>query len=93
MGAFRVYPKNYKEETLANITDVPRRKAVDFGVHYSRYYQLAIELVTNKLGEETLKNVEKIGWAYELSQSSFFQQKPYLTQQVVDEKLDFDEYL
>ena len=54
---------------------------------------MAIELVAKKLGEETLKNVEKMGWAYELSQSSFFQQKPYLTQQVVDEKLDFDEYL
>ncbi len=51
MGAFRVYPKGHKEETLANITDVPRRKAVDFGVHYKRYYQLPIELVTNRLGE------------------------------------------
>ena len=27
--------------------DVPRRKAVDFGYHYQRYYQIPIEIVTN----------------------------------------------
>jgi hypothetical protein len=50
MGAFRVYPKGYKDEGLNKITDVPRRKAVDFGYHYQRYYTLPIELVTNKIG-------------------------------------------
>lgn len=34
-----------------------------------------------------------MGWAHELAQSSFFQQKEYLTQEVRDERLDFEEYL
>ncbi len=34
-----------------------------------------------------------MGWAHELAQSSFFQQKEYLTQEVKDERLDFEEYL
>jgi hypothetical protein len=42
MAAFRVHPAGYKEESLANVKDVPRRKAVDFGYHYQRYYQLPI---------------------------------------------------
>jgi hypothetical protein len=45
---------------LANVKDVPRRKAVDFGYHYKRYYQLPIEYVTNELGQKTLNNVEKM---------------------------------
>ena len=60
MGAFRVHPQGYKDETLANVKDVPRRKAVDFGYHYKRYYQIPIEFVTNNLGSQTLMNVEKI---------------------------------
>jgi hypothetical protein len=42
------------------VKDVPRRKAVDFGYHYERYYQLPVEIVTNDVGLKTLKNVEKI---------------------------------
>jgi len=42
VGAFRVFPKGYKDESLANVKDVPRRKAVDFGVHYRKYYQLQV---------------------------------------------------
>jgi len=42
VGAFRVFPKGHKDESLANVKDVPRRKAVDFGVHYRKYYQLQI---------------------------------------------------
>ncbi len=57
IGAFRVYPKGLKDESIANKKDVPRRKAVDFGYHYQKYYQLPIELVTNKIGHQTLKNV------------------------------------
>ena len=34
-----------------------------------------------------------MGWAHELAQSSFFQQKEYLIQEVKDEKFDFEEYL
>jgi hypothetical protein len=47
IGAFRAYPKGYKDDTLGNIKDVPRRKAVDFGHHCQRYYQLPIDLITN----------------------------------------------
>jgi COP9 signalosome complex subunit 5 len=42
LAAFRVHPKDYKEDNLANVKDVPRRKAVDYGYHYQRYYQLPI---------------------------------------------------
>jgi hypothetical protein len=59
IGAFRVHPQGHKE-SMAKITDVPRRKAVDFGYHYERYYSLPVELVTNDIGMKTLKNVEKI---------------------------------
>jgi hypothetical protein len=55
MAAFRVHPAGYKEEGLANVKDVPRRKAVDFGYHYQSYYQLPIEFVANDLGVRTLK--------------------------------------
>ena len=45
-----MHPQGYKDETLAKIHDVPRRKAVDFGYHYKRYYQLSIEFVANEIG-------------------------------------------
>jgi hypothetical protein len=80
MAAFRVHPVGYKEEGLANVKDVPRRKAVDFGYHYQRYYQLPIEFVANDLGARTLKKVEKLEWVNELAQSSFFRQSEYLTE-------------
>ena len=57
MAAFRAHPIGHKEESLANVKDVPRRKAVDFGYHYQRYYQLPIEFVSNELGSRTLKKV------------------------------------
>lgn len=63
IAAFRVHPDGYKEETLGNVKDVPRRKAVDFGYHYQRYYQLPMEIVTNETGWKTLKKVEKVEWA------------------------------
>jgi COP9 signalosome complex subunit 5 len=47
IGAFRVYPKGEKDESLGQVKDLPRRKQVDFGHHSQRYYQLPIELVTN----------------------------------------------
>ena len=58
-----MHPPGHKDESLASIQDVPRRKAVDFGYHYKRYYQLPIEFVANDLGSLTLKNIEKIEWA------------------------------
>lgn len=73
--------------------DVPRRKAVDFGYHYKKYYQIPIEIVTNQNGWETLKKVEKMEWATELASSSFFRQSEYLTEEVTDEKADIEEYL
>lgn len=69
---------------MANVKDVPRRKAVDFGYHYKRYYQLPIEYVTNELGQKTLSNVEKMEWANELSHSSFVSQSEYLREEVND---------
>ena len=93
MGAFRVHPQGYKDETLANVKDVPRRKAVDFGYHYKRYYQIPIEFVTNSLGSQTLMNVEKIEWANELAYSSFFKQGDYLRQEANDEKQEVEEFL
>jgi len=42
---------------LATIKDVPRRKAVDYGFHYQRYYQLPVEFVTSDTGMKTLKKV------------------------------------
>ncbi len=47
IGAFRVHPQGYKEENTGVGKDVPRRKAVDFGYHYQRYYQLSVEFVAN----------------------------------------------
>ena len=93
MGAFRTHPPGHKEESLGNIKDVPRRKAVDFGYHYQRYYQLPIEFVANDLGYHTLKNIEKIEWANELAHSSFFKQGDYLRQEVNDEKQEVEDYL
>lgn len=93
MAAFRVHPNGYKEESLANVKDVPRRKAVDFGYHYQRYYQLPIEFVSSELGARTLKKVEKLEWVNELAQSSFFRQSDYLREEVSDEKMDIEEYL
>ena len=60
IAAFRVHPGNYEDEGLVNVKDVPRRKAVDFGYHYKKYYQIPIEIVTNENGWETLKKVEKM---------------------------------
>lgn len=88
-----MHPNNYKDETLVSVKDVPRRKAVDFGYHYQRYYQLAMEIVTNENGWNTLKKVEKIEWASELASSSFFKQSDYLREEVKDEKADIEEYL
>ena len=73
-----MHPTGYREESLANVKDVPRRKAVDFGYHYQRYYQLPIEFVTNDLGRKALKNVEKTEWASELAHSPFASQTDYL---------------
>lgn len=47
IAAFRAHPAGHREESLANVKDVPRRKAVDFGYHYQRYYQLPIEFVAS----------------------------------------------
>lgn len=88
-----MHPNGYKEETLANVKDVPRRKAVDFGYHYQRYYQLPMEIVTSEEGWKTLKKVEKVEWASELASSSFFRQGDYLREEVKDEKADIEEYL
>lgn len=60
IGAFRVHPQGYKEENTGVGKDVPRRKAVDFGYHYQRYYQLSVEFVANEIGAQTLKKVEKL---------------------------------
>lgn len=90
IAAFRVHPNNYKDEGLVNVKDVPRRKAVDFGYHYQRYYQLPMEIVTTENGWETLKKVEKMEWATELASSSFFKQGDYLREEVSDEKADIE---
>ena len=82
IGAFRVYPNKHREEGEKNERDVPRRKAVDFGYHYQRYYQLPIELITDETGKKTLKNIEAIQWSAELANSSFFTQMKYLTEEV-----------
>lgn len=60
IAAFRAHPAGHREESLANVKDVPRRKAVDFGYHYQRYYQLPIEFVASEVGSRTLKKVEKL---------------------------------
>lgn len=88
-----MHPTGYREESLANVKDVPRRKAVDFGYHYQRYYQLPIEFVTNDLGRKALKNVEKTEWASELAHSPFASQTDYLREEACDEKMDLEEYL
>jgi hypothetical protein len=63
LAAFRVHPQGYKEEGLASVKDVPRRKAVDYGFHYQRYYTLPVEFVTSATGTKTLQKVEKVEWA------------------------------
>jgi hypothetical protein len=37
--------------------DVPRRKALDLGYHYQRYYELSVELYNDEIGKKMLKNV------------------------------------
>ena len=91
IGAFRVHTNKKFEEALTKKQDIPRRKAVDFGYHCHRYYQLPIELVADK-SSKSFANLEKIQWNSELANSSFFNQLQYLTDAVNEEKEDINEY-
>jgi hypothetical protein len=71
---------------------VPRRKLLDLGYHYQRYYELPIELYVDSISKKALKNVEKFQWSSELSNSSFFNQLGFLTEAVEEEKLDIADY-
>ena len=57
MGAFRVYSNDYRELNCPSKKDVPRRKALDFGYHYQRYYQLALELYYDETSKKAVKNI------------------------------------
>lgn len=74
VGAFRVYPKDHRDMCTHTKKDVPRRKALDFGYFYQRYYQLPIELYNDDTSKKALKNIEKFQWSSELSHSLFFNQ-------------------
>ena len=63
VGAFRVYPKEYRELGCPSKKDVPRRKALDFGYHYQRYYQLPVELYHDETSKKMVKNIEKFQWS------------------------------
>lgn len=58
MGAFRVYSNEHREMGCPSKKDVPRRKALDFGYHYQRYYQLAVELFYDDTSKKAVKNIE-----------------------------------
>jgi hypothetical protein len=57
IGAFRVYSKNHREKGCTQKKDVPRRKLLDLGYHYERYYELPIELYVDETSKKALKNV------------------------------------
>lgn len=63
IGAFRVYPNEYREVGCPYKKDVPRRKLLDMGYHYQRYYELPIELYVDETAKKALKNVEKFQWS------------------------------
>ncbi|KAM3139878.1 hypothetical protein pb186bvf_008120 [Paramecium bursaria] len=70
IGAFRVYPRDYKPPKK-NLEDIfiPAQKVKDFGAHHERYYSLDVSFFSNELDSIIINDLWEKYWGLRLSQS------------------------